>query len=369
MKTWIQLLPVHATLLMSWHHFALAQEAVIPKYKSIQTLVKSSDTPATPYLAFPTLLDLGNELLVSFKRGHSHMGDPGAALDLVRLNRATGQVMSRSTLAQIDDKIMQNSEWVHFANGDIANYIDVQQKGTPLRLGLRVVRSSDSGHTFSSVERVGAIDGVEYGYAFEAITRDKTTWMLVIPSKRGSVDVIRTDDNGKTWRIVRSITKELDGAAINESSFIAYGTGFIVAARGYDQHQWLLLTDGDFKVKLKVDLPSVYSFIKSYIGRPRLFARDGGYYLLARNFTGPNAAGNANPKEKGPMRLSLFKFDPETLAITKHVLLDNAEGENVADGYYAVPYWQERGGQTCFNVITYKRPNIIRLEFDWGEVR
>jgi hypothetical protein len=56
------------------------------------------------------------------------------------------------------------------------------------------------------------------------------------------------------------------------------------------------------------------------------------------------------------------------------VLLDNAEGEKVSDGYYAVPYWQQREGRSYFNVITYKRmagrmPDIIRLEFDWDEVR
>jgi len=69
------------------------------------------------------------------------------------------------------------------------------------------------------------------------------------------------------------------------------------------------------------------------------------------------------------MKLSLFRFDPVTLAISKHVILDNAEEENVIDGYYTVPYWQARRGHTYFNTIIYKRPisrnpDIIRLEFD-----
>jgi hypothetical protein len=96
---------------------------------------------------------------------------------------------------------------------------------------------------------------------------------------------------------------------------------------------------------------------------------------LARNFIGPDATASAPPGKTGdPMRLSLFRFDPGTLAITRHVLLDNAEAENVADGYYAAPYWRERAGRTCFNIITYKglarrNPDILRLEFDWAEVR
>jgi hypothetical protein len=72
------------------------------------------------------------------------------------------------------------------------------------------------------------------------------------------------------------------------------------------------------------------------------------------------------------MRLSLFEFDPLSLMITRHFVLDNAEGENVADGYYAVPYWHERDGKEYLSVITYKRlnasgPDLIRLEFDWSE--
>jgi hypothetical protein len=46
----------------------------------------------------------------------------------------------------------------------------------------------------------------------------------------------------------------------------------------------------------------------------------------------------------------------------------------LTDGYYAVPYWQEHGRKTYFNVITYKAlggapPDIVRLEYDWDEVR
>ncbi len=178
------------------------------------------------------------------------------------------------------------------------------------------------------------------------------------------------------------MTRELGNLPINESSFIRYQDGFIVTVRTYDSHEWLLQTDANFKVLKKVDLNAQYPFIKSHIGRPRLFARDGGWYLMGRNtmgnlqtvgITGAAKAGEPSPN-RDRMRLSLFRFDPATLAIDKHVVLDNLEGEHVSDGYYAEPYWQERDGRNCLNIVTYKlsskhKPDIIRLEFDWDEIR
>lgn len=337
-----------------------------------QTLASGDD-----YLAFPTLIELGDEVLISYKRGKSHAADVGATQELMRLEKATSKVLSTGTLAEVKGEIMQMGEWVRFASGDVANYIDAQEAQGSLRTGLAVVRSNNGGKTFGPVQRVGVVDGVEYGYAFDSITRGPTTWMLVMTfanldggklvfktkSQPGSVDVIRSDDNGLTWRFVRSITAELGHAPINESAFMPHGDGFIVTARGYDNRQWLLRTDAGFKVLQKVDLNAAHDFITSHIGRPRLFSRDGGSYLLGRNWI-----------DKGVMQLALFKFDPETLAITKHIVLDNADKQLVADGYYAQSYWTEKNGHTRFHVITYKRgseknASIVKLEIDWSAVK
>ncbi|MSU72698.1 MAG: exo-alpha-sialidase [Opitutus sp.] len=364
-----------------------------PVFQRVSVVAVAEPAERQPYLAFPALVDLGDRILVSYKRGRSHGDDPGAVLDLVAIDPTRGSATAPRVIAALEDRIMQMGEWARFANGDIASYIDAQQPVAPERVGLRSVRSTDGGKNFGPLERVGTVDGVEYGYAFEAITEGRDTWMLAmtfsnLPGGRsiypgrpaaGSVDVIRTGDNGRTWHLVRGLTKEFGDIPINESSFLRQGDGFLVTTRGYDNRERLHLTDGDFKVRRQVDLTATYDFITSYVGRPRLFARDGRVYLLGRNWTKPTPLPAGPPVAGGPTRrineqLCLFRIDPEQLAVTAYCVLDNAEAANVTDGYYAMPFFREVDGRTRLNVITYKGvdgqpPQIIRLEYLWDEVR
>jgi hypothetical protein len=350
----------------------------VPVLKEQQIVVAAADSGSWPYLAFPALLDRGDEILVSYKRARSHAQDPGAALDLVRLDPVSGRASGRRALAQQDGHIMQMGEWVRFPNGDVANYIDAQVPGAPTtRAGLRVVRSVDGGQTFGPLERVGPVDGVEYGYAFDSLAEGRTTWMLVMtfanlpggkPAPRarapaGSVDVIRSEDHGRTWQFVRNLSREFGDVPINESAFIRAGDGFLVTSRGYDERERLHLTDGDFRLRRQSDLTATHAFIASHVGRPRLFAREGQVYLLGRNV-----------REKGRMQLALFRLDLATLGVASYATLDNAEGANVSDGYYAMPYFRGEGADTRLHVITYKAlrpqpPDLIRLSFRWDEVK
>ncbi len=378
---------------LSWcgQQTAMAQDVLVPKEKRVTVVVDSKATPETPYLAFPTVVDLGKQTLISFKSGRSHAADTGASIDCVTLNEHSA-VTDRKTIAKIDGEIMQMGEWVLFPNGHVANYIDAQKKSPALRTGLCVVRSENQGQSFSDVSRVGVIDGVEYGYAFDSLNRGTTTFMLVMTfanlpggkqifnrgSQPGSVDVIKSEDNGRTWRFVRAITAELGDVPINESAFVPTEDGYLLVARGYDSRQWLARLDKEFRVVQRVDLAARYPFIRSVLGRPRLFTRDGNYYLLARNTIAPGFMVDANqdkPKQS-PMRLSMFRINPQTLDIDRHFVLDNSEGRDVADGYYAMPFWRqskEQPTKDLLRVITYKRlagqqPNIIQLEFDWSEI-
>jgi hypothetical protein len=353
-------------------------DPLVPKAKSVHRLVPLPAQDGPLYPAFPAIIALHDEVLISCKHGRSHAGDPGAVLDLIRLDRASHEVRAWQTLAADPAMTLQMGEWVRFPNGDIANYIDAYDAGAKLRSGMGAVRSTDGGRTFSRIQRVGLVDGVEYGYPFDFITRGATTWMLVMTfehlaggrlvhpakSRPGQVDVIRSDDNGHSWHFVRDITAELGGVPINESAFMPHGDGFLVTTRGYDDTQWLCRTDANFRILERTDLNADNDFMALHIGRPRLFEKDGHGYLLGRNWV-----------KQGLMQLALLKIDPRTLRVTRHAILDNAEKVRLADGYYAQAYWTMRDGRESFHVITYKRtpiqagPDILRLEFDWAEVR
>src|SRR4051794_33234188 len=102
MKLSLRFLVTSGALLVQLPGLVSAQPAVMPAHKSSHTLAASAETPGTPYLAFPSLVEIDGEILVSFKRGRSHAGDSGAVLDLLRLDAATGRLKARSTLAQLD---------------------------------------------------------------------------------------------------------------------------------------------------------------------------------------------------------------------------------------------------------------------------
>jgi hypothetical protein len=347
---------------------------VVAKPLRVDLLARSSQTPSTPYLAFPTVLDLGDELLVAFKRGRSHAGDVGATIHSLRIDKRSGRQLAEMTLAEIPTEIMQMGEWVRFPAGDIVNYVDAQKSGS-LRSGLCEVRSTDGAKSFTAVRRVGPIDGVEYGYAFDAVSNSTTTWMLAMTfanlpggkpvykyaSQPGSVDVIRSDDNGRSWRFVTSVTRLLGDVPINESTIVRSGDGFIIASRGYDGRSWLLRVDADFRRVAQADLTKPYPRLES-VDRPRLLSRDGNFYLLGRNRLGRRES-----------ELAMFRFDPQTLEVTRHIVLDHASDRSPGDSFYAQPYWLSRDGQTFFHVITYKQttgpgPDIVRIEFDWDTV-
>jgi hypothetical protein len=368
-----------------------------PLHRAERVLVASEPAMQLNYRCFPSVLDLGNELLVSFKRGSRHGSDTEALLDLISIDGRTRAVSNSRTIAKLDGKIMQMGEWVRFPNGDLANYIDAQEvdaHGRNQRIGVRAVRSTDGGRTFGPVERVGVVDGVEYGYPFSFVVEGSTTWMLVMSFANlqggystfpprphaGPVSVIRSDDNGRSWRFVRNLTREFGDVPINESFFVRHRDGFLVVTRGYDNRARLHLTGGDLKVMRQVDLTEIYPFIDSYVGRPRLFVREGRIYLIGRNWTqrtdittGPLGKDGV-PTFPAAMKMCLFRLDADELAVTAYAVLDNTEEANVTDAYYPAPYFREVEGRTRLYVVDYKGlnrqpPQIVEFEYLWDEVK
>lgn len=371
--------------------FAGEPEPVVPEHKVEQTLVDSEQLAAAdeqPYLAFPTLVRIDDRnVLISYKRGRSHALDPGAVLEIVRFNAHTKEVGAREVLGADEKLIYQMGEWVEFPSGRIGLYADVQRvaedrgRNRHHRTGVEWCKSDDRGQTFGPMQRMGPVDGVDYGYIFEGIISNGRVYMLAMSfpemnerksffddaGKRifGEVSVLVSADNGESWKHVRNLSQEFGGIDINESSLNECGEGFIVATRGYDSKVRLHRVDQQFRLVHQRDLTADHDVIRGVIGRPRLFWRNGELYLLGRNHSA-NRPG---------MELALFRICPESLGVERYVILDPEEDARVGDSYYAVVYFEGTGDDTMLNVITYRtqpprrRPDIVRLEYLWEQVR
>ncbi|MCX6953441.1 MAG: hypothetical protein NTV51_14930 [Verrucomicrobia bacterium] len=334
------------------------------------------------YTAFPSLLAIdADEVWVVYKAGKSHATDAGAALEVVRhsLSRGTTELIQR--LPAPPPKLYQMGELTRLPDGTIAIYVDVQSVGWDdrrYRSGAEVFRWNAAKKAFDAPALMDVVDGVRYGYPFDFITEGRTTWQLnmafgYMQGGRWSVDALRSEDAGRTWSFVRNLTAEFGGIEANESGFVRDGDGFLVTTRGYDKIERLHRTDGAFRVKQQVVLTGRAPFINGYIGRPRIFIRDGHGYIIGRNWTRPATTG-AGKESTGPMQLCLIRFNLDTLVPDACVVLDNADNQPVNDGYYAVTAFSGTGADTRLHVITYKAlggepPGIVRFDYRWADVK
>ena len=347
---------------------------ILPSYKTQEILMPSAELGELPYVKAPHLLFLDeHNVLVGYKRGTRHNNEPAADWEVFHYDPLAGVISNRKIVAHQEGFTLQNGEFACFANGDIGLYVDPHFPNSTAKHGLVAYRSVDNGMNFEEEGKVGLINGLEYVYAFECLTEGETTWMLATPYRHyrhGSpnVDLLRSDDNGKSWQFVKNLSEEFGKEHLNESSLIRCGDEYLIATRGNDSIQRLHVTDSEFNLVRQAELTPLFGLMATVVGRPRLFQRDGRFYFMGRNFT--------DTAPDGAMKLFLFRFDPESLEILSYAILDNYEGAVVPDGYYAMPYFVERSGTVYFNAITYKSlhkrgspPDLIRLEFKWEELR
>ena len=345
----------------------------IPRYRIEETIASYRGTGTQDYLAFPAITPSGdNEIMISHKRGKAHVNDLGAVLEILRFDLESGRPLQEPIQLAIPDEVMQMGEWVRFPNGTLGTYIDaltVDEEGKHIRTGLIRSLSRDNGKSFGPLERVGIIDGVEYGYLFDTVTVGQRLYALIMTFEylvggRRSVDALYTDDNGETWHFIRNLSQEFGNVRINESSLIPYKDGFLVATRGYDNQQRLHYVNKQFKLIHETNLTEITPTIASYVGRPRLFRIEDKLFLIGRN---------RRTSEPGiKMELGLMRIDPDSLTVEKQWVLDNIEQGNVTDAYYPFPILVESGDKTLLNVFDYKAlhrnaPDIIRFQFDSAE--
>lgn len=323
------------------------------------------------YYAFPSMLELkgaGPRILIAYKNGEKHFRDAGAPLEVVTLDAVSKNVSKVRVVDAGLGKVNQNPELMRMPDGSIHMYVDIQRSGSKERSGLRLYRSVDEGETFADEGDFPEVGGCRYGYSFDdAAGLDGSVSMLVMSFAEltggvRAVHAIRTADSGKSWTYLKNLNAEFE-FDFNESTLLAYKDGFVLIARGYDRRTMAFLTDTQFNKTASVVLSDRHDSI-DYVGRPKLFERDGDMYLLCRNIPAGQSRGT----------LELYRFDPDSLKLRSNVLLDTNDNE-AGDSYYPEPYFISENGRTMFNVITYapnatgNKPDIIRLEYDWAELR
>lgn len=374
------------------HADATKPDLVVPSYKTTELVLASRDFSSKSYLSNPCAVQLNDrELLFTIKRGTSHGWDKEADVEAGRIDLASGRLLDNHTIGHIPNRKFQLTIAARLGNGELLFLSDLQHLGDDAnyyRVGMAGARSSDDGRTVGEWKPVGLVDGVEYGYPMDMIVEGNSVYLIAMsfgyrPGDRWSVDVIKSDDNAKTWHFVRSISAELGGAPINESGFAKHGKDFIVVARGYTDVATRVARFGpDFKLKKVSDLTGTPYIQGRHIGWPRVFEKDGGLYLLGRNWTlKPENRKDLQPRSSTyphlaeNQQLCLIKIDPDSLTVRKVVVLDNEGGAlPVVDGYYAFPYWTGEGKDTLFSTVTYRsinltNPDIVRFQFRWNEIR
>ncbi|WP_135552403.1 sialidase family protein [Paenibacillus cymbidii] len=321
------------------------------------------------YYAFPSLLASGEaEVLVAFKDGEAHMADASAPLELLSIDPATGQVRSRRTVDRTPGRNNQNPELMRMPDGTIMLYVDIQRSGRKERTGLWTYASSDGGATFRDRGPFPQAGGYEYGYSFDDATDDEGRVTMLVMSFAElaggvrAVHALRTADNGATWTHVRNLNDEF-GFDFNESTLLPYADGYLLVARGYDRSTRAYRTDREFRVQAASNWSERCEAI-DYVGRPKLFERDGRYYVLCRNIAAGNNHGD----------LQLYEIDPERLLPVANALLDTNDGAP-GESYYAEGYFcAADDGRTRWAVVTYappvagETPDIVWLAFDWEKL-
>ncbi len=379
-----------------------------PEYNKVEILYDGdTETPETDeyythaYSAFPTLLHLSDEeVMVVFKRGIGHAYNEGHD-DIMIYNPKTEEIVSHESFYNVEGENPQNPELAKMPNGDIVAFLDRQTATANLTsIGVKKYRLKydaetgtyadewvfDPGNTEDEPTNndefalLQDTDGVQYFSTFDDAVVGDTIYELAITGGSHAntlagydkynngdtaVHVIKSTDNGYTWEHVMNVT-EACGMSINESSLEPLDDGgFFFVCRGYDLKTTVFTTDADFNITNKSVVSNEYSCIQ-YIGRPKIFKKDGEYYLVCRN-----VRSGANEE------LALYRFDVENLAPETYVVIEEpmtTASSLGGHGHYTEPFFVEKDGVEYLNLINYTNaytcnPDIVRYELKWDEIK
>ncbi len=365
-------------------------DVIHPNFKETRRIRTTQSTGYSRYFAFPAILKTDeNTVLIAHKNGIGHGDDKcrQVSLDQLTLDIKTNTVVRTETIYEEVGKNPQMGEYVKMPNGDICVYIDMQNSQVlSQRTGMEVLRSSDGGSSYGEPQRVGIIDGVEYGYPFDSCEKNGRLYMLVMtfPYLTGSKDrrqvhVISTDDNGISWRRESNLTEAL-GIEFNESALVATENGFILCTRG-EHARHLENTGNDMEAsaciyvlndKFEAIRARDYRLTRadvSQFGRPRIYLYEGKLMLVTRQMI--------RTCDGVRMVLDLFAVNPETLEILSRVRLDDPFSDQ-QDGHYASLFLDGEDRlcaidyETCAtpaNPSISRKPDIIMMAFSVSELK
>lgn len=328
-----------------------------PSWRQEWRILRTQDTLYQTYYAFPSLIRVDGNVLITVKSGQNHVSHEPASLTQVILSAADQRILDTRVIYDEEGYIAQMGELVRMPDGDVCVYIDMQQYDPNRRCGMWELRSVDNGVSYTGCRRVGVIDGVEYGYPMQAAVQGDKVWMLAMTfsnlcgGRHREVHLIMSSDNGNSWRFCANLTERF-GFAFNECTLSLCEEGFLIFTRGetdrrdrrnslddFDSGQYLVVMDEEYHVLRMRDYRHTTDFF-SLTGRPRLYWLNGDLCLFTRQWN--------RGRSDRLMSLDMFRLDPGSLDILARVRLDEPRFPK-QDGHYPVVYVQDQ----MLHVVTY----------------
>ena len=363
-------------------HKEVHVEKYIPEYIKAQILSSAEPeqcghvSEKLLYSAFPSVKKINDEkVIIIFHRGVKHAYSHGV-LDCIVFNPKTEEVISQSVIYDDPEHNAQNADLMILPNGDL--YITLNEQypndsADPYE--SLVFRSTDEGETWVKSQQPTDQFGHHYSVVHDYTIVGNDVYMLAQKDPDLNNDetldymcLVKSSDNCETWEYISNLEKDML-YLFNESTIEYWNGKLLFVGRGDKKVTKAALINLDGTIEKIRNIGVDFDCI-DHNGKAEIVVKDGEYYLILRNML--HDVGNA-------MELPLYRIDPATLSLETYVELQPKNtGTNGGDGFYAESYFQEKDGETYFNVVTYTRaytntssgvPSIVRFEYKWDEIK
>ena len=363
-------------------HNEVHVEKYVPEYIKAQILSSAEPeqcghvSEKLLYSAFPSVKKINDEkVIIIFHRGVKHAYSHGV-LDCIVFNPKTEEVISQSVIYDDPEHNAQNADLMILPNGDLYITLNEQYPNDSAdSYESLVFRSTDDGETWVKSQQPTDQFGHHYSVVHDYTIVGNDVYMLAQKDPDLNNDktldymcLVKSSDNCETWEYISNLEKDML-YLFNESTIEYWNGKLLFVGRGDKKVTKAALINLDGTIEKIRNIGVDFDCI-DHNGKAEIIVKDGEYYLILRNML--HDVGNA-------MELPLYRIDPATLSLETYVELQPKNtGTNGGDGFYAESYFQEKDGETYFNVVTYTRaytntssgvPSIVRFEYKWDEIK